>query len=163
MCPSPQPFRPAGHRRCMGSRATQVGWGALAGLCAVVAVQGGHQPDAVTIATRPAVSILPTTNSTVPEPSPDLPAMPPDPASPTTILDVTPTVWDRLAACTLDPGQGRLHWTPTIWARHRGEAPTDVRDATWDQEQAAAERLLTETSGRYTAWPLCAQRLGLPR
>ena len=100
----------------------------------------------------PTTTAAPTTTTTLSETPPIQPP-----------VSVT-TVWDRLADCEPDTGHGRLGWVDQfIWDRHRGTAPANPAQASWVEEVAAAERLLTETGGRYTMWPGCAQRLGLPR
>jgi hypothetical protein len=97
-----------------------------------------------------------STTTSLPEPEPIVPD------APITAPAQLRTVWDDLADCEPDTGRGRLNWLDRIWERHRGDAPSDPNQATWPQEIVAAQRLLVETGGRYTAWAGCAQRLGLP-
>lgn len=102
---------------------------------------------------------------------------PPDPtttapSAPQPIVAADPgSVWDRLAGCESGGRwdyngssgyDGGLQFHPGTWNAYSGGVTAYAWQATREQQIAAAERLLAASGGRFTAWPGCRAKLGLP-
>ncbi len=83
------------------------------------------------------------------------------------------SVWDRLGSCesgyggpanwSLDTGNGffgGLQWLPSTWWAYGGHGMP--QDASRDEQIVVAERVLAAAGGRFTDWPACRAKLGLP-
>lgn len=78
-------------------------------------------------------------------------------------------MWDQLAQCeaggnwAISTGNGfygGLQWVLSTWHAYGGVGMPN--QASREQQIAVAERLLAASGGRFTAWPGCRAKLGLP-
>ena len=132
-------------------RLVGLGWGLLAGACAVLAVQDAPE---VAPAIRPAVpQTVPTTMPPASEPTTIPIPVPPAPTTPVR------TVWDDLAGCLTD---GDWTWNRDV-AMSGGLKllPSELPDAwthTRDEQIAAAEAVYARRG--WGRWSGCARQLG---
>ncbi len=83
------------------------------------------------------------------------------------------SVWDRLGSCesgyggpanwSLNTGNGffgGLQWLPSTWWAYGGHGMPD--QASRAAQIAVAERVIAAAGGRFTDWPACRAKLGLP-
>lgn len=143
-------------------------------------------PTSTTTATKPtraSVAPDPTTTSaaTSTTAAPLPPPPPPVPSSETSLASppvpppsgpVGATVWDRLATCESGGDwsyngpsgyDGGLQFHPGTWTSSGGgQFAPFAWQATREQQITIAERLLAASGGRFSAWPGCRAKLGLP-
>lgn len=79
------------------------------------------------------------------------------------------SVWDRLAQCeatgnwAINTGNGfygGLQFTLQTWAAYGGQGMPHLNSR--EQQIAIAEKVLAAAGGRFTDWPGCRAKLGLP-
>jgi hypothetical protein len=79
------------------------------------------------------------------------------------------SVWYRLAECEssgnwgADTGNGYfggLQWVLSTWYAYGGTG--NPSNASAQEQIAVAEKLLAASGGKFTAWPGCRRKLGLP-
>lgn len=102
----------------------------------------------------------------------DLQPPPPAPPSPPAAPAPLGSVWDALAQCeasgnwaanTGNGYYGGLQFHPGTWRAYGGlDYASSAHLATREQQIAVAERIVAAKGGRYSDWPGCRAKLGLP-